>query len=35
MGELWLGNVDESATDDEIKEFLCRYGFRLTIRFSA
>jgi hypothetical protein len=27
MGDLWMGNVEESTTDDEIKEFLCRYGF--------
>jgi RNA recognition motif-containing protein len=27
MGDLWLGNVDEDTTDDEIREFLCKYGF--------
>lgn len=27
MSELWLGNVDASATDDDIRDFLCRYGF--------
>jgi hypothetical protein len=27
MGELWLGNVDTDATDDEIRQFLCNYGF--------
>jgi hypothetical protein len=27
MAGLWVGNVDSSATDDEIKEFLVRYGF--------
>jgi RNA recognition motif-containing protein len=27
MAGLWVGNVDTSATDDEIREFLVRYGF--------
>ena len=27
MGDLWLGNVEESTTDDEIRQFLCNYGF--------
>jgi hypothetical protein len=27
MAGLWVGNVDSSATDDEIRQFLVRYGF--------
>jgi hypothetical protein len=27
MAELWMGNVADDATDDEIREFLIRYGF--------
>lgn len=27
MADVWIGNVDEGATDDEIREFLIRYGF--------
>jgi hypothetical protein len=27
MAELLLGNVEESVTDEEIGEFLVRYGF--------
>ena len=27
MAGLWMANVDSSATDDEIKDFLVRYGF--------
>lgn len=27
MPALWMGNVDASATDEEIKDFLVRYGF--------
>ena len=27
MGELWIGNVEASTTDDEIRDFLCNYGF--------
>lgn len=27
MPGLWMANVDSSATDDEIKDFLVRYGF--------
>lgn len=27
MAGLWLGNVDSSATDEEIRDFLVRYGF--------
>ncbi|WP_250474957.1 RNA-binding protein [Caballeronia sp. GAFFF1] len=27
MSDLWLGNVEPNTTDDEIREFLCRYGF--------
>jgi hypothetical protein len=26
MANLWIGNVDASATDDEIREFLIGYG---------
>jgi hypothetical protein len=27
MAGLWMGNVDSSVSDDEIREFLIRYGF--------
>lgn len=27
MSELLLGNVDSTASDDEIKQFLVKYGF--------
>jgi hypothetical protein len=27
MAGLWMGNVDSSVSDDEIREFLARYGF--------
>ncbi|WP_109481588.1 RNA-binding protein [Paraburkholderia sp. C35] len=27
MAELWVGNVADEVTDEEIREFLCRYGF--------
>lgn len=27
MTDLWIGNVDDATTDDEIREFLIRYGF--------
>ncbi|GAB3444226.1 RNA-binding protein [Massilia solisilvae] len=27
MAQLWLGNVDDSATDDDIRDLLVRYGF--------
>ncbi|TCG06714.1 hypothetical protein BZM27_24480 [Paraburkholderia steynii] len=27
MAELWVGNVEADTTDDEIREFFCRYGF--------
>jgi hypothetical protein len=27
MSDLWLGNVESDASDDEIKEFLVKYGF--------
>lgn len=27
MAALWLANVDSGATDEEIKDFLVRYGF--------
>lgn len=27
MADLWMGNVEDDASDDEIKEFLIRYGF--------
>jgi hypothetical protein len=27
MAELWVGNVEDSTTDEEIKTFLCHYGF--------
>ncbi|WP_250519192.1 RNA-binding protein [Caballeronia sp. ATUFL_M1_KS5A] len=30
MGDLWVGNLEESTTDEEIREFLCRYGFPLS-----
>lgn len=27
MAELWMGNVAEDTSDEEIKEFLIKYGF--------
>jgi hypothetical protein len=27
MAELWVGNIESETTDDEIKAFLCGYGF--------
>lgn len=27
MAGLWMGNVDSSVTDDEIRDFLVKYGF--------
>ena len=27
MAELWIGNIEDVTTDDEIKTFLCHYGF--------
>lgn len=30
MGDLWLGNVEDGTTDDEIRQFLCNYGFPLA-----
>jgi hypothetical protein len=27
MARLWISDVDGSATDDEIREFLVKYGF--------
>lgn len=27
MAILWVSNVEDDATDDEIKEFLIKYGF--------
>jgi hypothetical protein len=27
MAELWMGNVGDDATDEEIKELLVKYGF--------
>ncbi|SAL60762.1 hypothetical protein AWB67_02970 [Caballeronia terrestris] len=27
MAELWIGNVADDTSDEEIKEFLIRYGF--------
>lgn len=27
MAELWLGNVENGTTDEEIRTFLCQYGF--------
>ena len=27
MADLWLGNIDETLTDEQIGEFLERYGF--------
>ncbi|MBP0596092.1 RNA-binding protein [Paraburkholderia sp. LEh10] len=27
MAELWVGNVENETTDEEIKTFLCHYGF--------
>lgn len=27
MADLWMGNVEDDTSDEEIKEFLIRYGF--------
>ncbi|WP_327381587.1 RNA-binding protein [Caballeronia choica] len=27
MADLWMGNVEPGTTDEEIKEFLIKYGF--------
>ena len=27
MADLWVGNVEEDASEDEFKEFLIKYGF--------
>jgi hypothetical protein len=27
MGELWLSNIQKETSDDEIRQFLCGYGF--------
>jgi RNA recognition motif-containing protein len=27
MADLWIGNVDENTSDDEIRAFLIKYGF--------
>jgi RNA recognition motif-containing protein len=27
MADLWVGNVEDNTTDQEIKDFFCRYGF--------
>jgi hypothetical protein len=27
MGELWVSNIGSETTDDEIRKFLCGYGF--------
>ncbi len=27
MADLWIGNVEDSVSDDEIRQFLCGYGF--------
>ncbi|RZI40754.1 RNA-binding protein [Herbaspirillum sp. HC18] len=27
MTDLWLGNVESDTSDDEIKDFLVKYGF--------
>jgi hypothetical protein len=27
MADLWIGNIEDDATDDEIRQFLGRYGF--------
>lgn len=27
MADLWIGNIEPNTTEDEIKDFLCRYGF--------
>lgn len=35
MAELLLGNVEESVLDEEISEFLQRYGSLRSIRSSA
>ncbi|TDY37370.1 hypothetical protein BX592_13813 [Paraburkholderia rhizosphaerae] len=27
MGELWVSNIQKEVSDDEIRKFLCGYGF--------
>jgi hypothetical protein len=27
MADLWVGNIEENTSDQEIRDFLCRYGF--------
>lgn len=27
MADLWIGNVEDDTSDDEIREFLVKYGF--------
>jgi hypothetical protein len=27
MAELWMGNIESDASDEEIRTFLCSYGF--------
>jgi hypothetical protein len=27
MADLWVGNVEDDTSDDEIREFLVKYGF--------
>lgn len=27
MAELWVANIENGTTDDEIRQFLCGYGF--------
>jgi hypothetical protein len=27
MADLWIGNIETGTSDEEIKEFLTRYGF--------
>jgi hypothetical protein len=27
MAELWVANIEDNTTDEEIKTFLCHYGF--------
>ncbi|MBW8835044.1 MAG: RNA-binding protein, partial [Burkholderia sp.] len=27
MADLWMGNVEDNTSDDEINDFLIKYGF--------
>lgn len=35
MADLWIGNIETGTSDQEIKEFLTRYGFPALRRYQA